>query len=473
MSDGIKTVKGKKKSVKSKFYGFEKVFSFTLLQTFKSKSILISTLIMGAMFFFSVPLANMLGSDGMTVDGVNETKIEKVYIASNESYVYKRMSKDSAAAFKEFVGDIYDDVEFEIYEGNMENLKDKMKEEGDYCVYVDVNMDITSGGYVIDVRRTKESKLGEVDTSEFGDRFADYFDELRRNASGLTKEQVEFAKSPVTVDGMKIETIADLDETKDDKKPLMESTFAFVIFIMCIMIFTMAGENIATSLITEKSTRVIEYVLVSIKPLALVFGKIMASVAAVLIQVIIFATCGFASFKIFGGESGNTGDVIEKLSLKPVVDSLSVPRVILAAFILIIGLAMYTTIASLIGSTASRIEQLQESIMVYSMICVVGAYTAMVLFIKTFDPEGIFDMFVLGFPLSAPFITPYLIMSGEVSILAGLIIMIIQIVALLLIALFVAKVFETLILYNGAKVKIKDLIRFARNSKQKGVADEK
>ena len=64
-------------------------------------------------------------------------------------------------------------------------------------------------------------------------------------------------------------------------------------------------------------------------------------------------------------------------------------------------------------------------------------------------------------------------MSGEVSILTGVIILLIQLITLALLALFVAKVFETLILYNGAKLKLKDLIGFARTGKQKGVADEK
>lgn len=466
----------KQKQVHSKLYGFEKVFSFTILQTVKSKSFIVSTLIMAAVFLFAIPLANMMGEGGeMEMDGINKTKIEKVYIATDEDYVRDAINQDEAKAFKENVEGIYDEVEFAVCEGDMEQLLPFMEEENcAYSLYVDINLELTSGGYVVDVRRTEDSNLGEVDTSEFADRFVSYFDELRRSNTGLTKEQMEFAKLPVSVEGVKLESIEDIDKDEDEGASLMEeSSLAFILFIICIMIFTMAGENIATSLITEKSTRVIEYVLVSIKPLALVFGKIMASVVTVVLQVVVFAGCGFASFKMFGGDSGNTGEMMGMLSLDSVGEGLSVPRVILAIVILVAGLATYTTLASLIGSTASKIEQLQETIMIYSMICVVGAYVAMVLLIKNFNPEAVLDMFILGFPLSAPFITPFFIVSGEVSILTGVIILLIQLITLALLALFVAKVFETLILYNGAKLKLKDLIGFARTGKQKGVADEK
>lgn len=470
----------RKKQKNSKLSGFEKVFSFTILQTIKSKSFIVSTLIMAAMFIFAIPLTNLMGSGGeMSMDGVTQTKIKRVYIATNEDYIRKAISTDGAKEFKENVGDIYDDVEFYAIEGNMEAIADKMEEENcEYSLYVDVNLDFENGGYVVDVRRTKESQLGEVDTSEFADRFMDYFDVLRRSASGLSEEQLEFAKLPVKVEGVKIENLDDIDKDEDEGSSLMQtSSLAFLLFIVCIMIFTMAGENVATSLITEKSTRVIEYVLVSIKPLSLVLGKILAAVVTVGGQVLIFAGCGFASFKIFGGETGSTGEMIEMLSLEPVVESFSVPRIMIAVVIFIVGIATYTTIASLIGSTATKIEQLQETIMIYSMVCVVGAYVAMVLLIKNFNPEAALDMFILGFPLSAPFITPFFVLAGEISMVAGLIILVIQLVTLALLGLLVAKVFETLILYNGAKLKLKDIIKFARNGSnsvaKKGVTDEK
>ena len=469
----------RKKQKSSKLAGFEKVFSFTVLQTVKSKSFIASTLIMCAIFFFSIPLTNLMGTGGSApIDGIDKTKIKNVYIATNEAYVSKAINTDGGEEFKEKSEGIYDDVKITVVGGNMETIEDKMEEkDSDYSLYVDVNLDLESGGYVIDVRKTKDSQLGEVDTSCFADRFVEYFDYLRREATGLTEEQLEFANLPVSVEGVKLDNLDELEEEDETSSIMQTSSLAFLLFIVCIMVFTMAGENVATSLITEKSTRVIEYVLVSIKPLSLVMGKILAAVATVGGQVLIFAGCGFASFKIFGGESGNTGDMIEMLSLEPVIENFSVVRIAIALGIFIAGIATYTTIASLIGSTATKIEQLQETIMIYSMICVVGAYVAMVLMVKNFNPEAALDMFILGFPLSAPFVTPMFVISGEISIVAGLIILAIQLAMLALLGLLVAKIFETLILYNGAKLKLKDIIRLARNSgksvAKKGVADEK
>ena len=199
----------RKKQKNNKLSGFEKVFSFTIQQTVKSKSFIVSTLIMAAIFLFAIPLTNLMGSGGsVSMDGVDQTKIQKVYIATNEAYVRKAFSTDGAKEFKENVEGIYDDVEFYALEGNMETIEDKMEEENsEYSLYVDVNLDLANGGYVVDVRRTEESQLGEVDTSYFADRFIEYFDGLRRSASGLSEEQLEFAKLPVTVEGAKLDNL--------------------------------------------------------------------------------------------------------------------------------------------------------------------------------------------------------------------------------------------------------------------------
>ena len=105
----------KQKQVHSKLYGFEKVFSFTILQTVKSKSFIVSTLIMAAIFLFAIPLTNMMGEGGeMEMDGINQTKIEKVYIATDEAYIRDAIKKDEAKEFKENVEGIYDEVEFAV-----------------------------------------------------------------------------------------------------------------------------------------------------------------------------------------------------------------------------------------------------------------------------------------------------------------------------------------------------------------------
>ncbi len=467
------------KKKQSSLNGFEKVFSFTILQTVKSKSFIASTLIMALIFVFMVPFTNMMGGNEayVAIDGVDQTKIEKIYVASREDYVLDAFSgEDKGKEFKEWCEGIYDEVEIEAVEGDMKDLEKKMDEDNaDATLYVDVNVSLETASYIIDARKTSASILGDIETSEFGDRFLAYFDELRRKESGLSDEQMEFVNTPVTFEGKMVETMEDLDGETEESSLMTESSLAFLLFIVCIMIFTMAGENIATSLITEKSTRVIEYVLVSIKPLALVFGKILASVVTVVLQVLVFGVSGFISFKVFAGEGSGTQEVMEQFALDGITSGLSIPRVILALAILFVGIATYTTIASLIGSTASKLEQLQETVMIYSMVCVVGAYTAMVLLMKSFNPEAALDMFILGFPLSAPFITPFFVVSGEISMLTGVIILLIQIVLLVLLAIFVSKVFETLILYNGAKLKLKDIIGMAKtgNGRNEKIEEEK
>jgi ABC-2 type transport system permease protein len=66
------------------------------------------------------------------------------------------------------------------------------------------------------------------------------------------------------------------------------------------------------------------------------------------------------------------------------------------------------------------------------------------------------------FPLSSPFLLPGSILVGKVGapLIAASILLLA--VSIFLLFQFVAKVFETLILHNGNKIKIKELIKISK-----------
>ena len=62
----------------------------------------------------------------------------------------------------------------------------------------------------------------------------------------------------------------------------------YMVLLMGIMIVTMivslSGGSIATSIVTEKTTRVVEYLMINVRPMALIVGKILASLVMVFVQ---------------------------------------------------------------------------------------------------------------------------------------------------------------------------------------------
>lgn len=73
-----------------------------------------------------------------------------------------------------------------------------------------------------------------------------------------------------------------------------------------MMFINMSGSQIALAIVTEKSTRVVEYLMINVRPMALIVGKIMASLTTVLIQ--------FAAYGVSYLLSRGLGDDVRRQS---------------------------------------------------------------------------------------------------------------------------------------------------------------
>jgi ABC-2 type transport system permease protein len=108
-------------------------------------------------------------------------------------------------------------------------------------------------------------------------------------------------------------------------------------------------------------------------------------------------------------------------------------------------------------------EEVSEGLTLFSIINLVGAYVGIgaagVLMGAGDNP---FVTFAFLFPLSSPFVLPGAILIGKAGIAIATLAIIIQILFIILLFLFVAKVYETLILYNGQRLKIKDLVKISK-----------
>ncbi|MDF2514246.1 MAG: ABC-type Na+ efflux pump permease component-like protein, partial [Herbinix sp.] len=225
---------------------------------------------------------------------------------------------------------------------------------------------------------------------------------------------------------------------------------------------------------TEKSTRVVEYLLTSIKPLALMVGKILATLIAVLIQMISMVIMVFVSNLISGTLSaGNESTLMSEYLPKNIFENINVFNIILCFLLVILAFIFYATLAGLAGATVSKMEELNEGLTLFTFTNIIGAYIAIGA-LGTLMGSGLntFVTFALLFPLSSPFILPGAIIIGKVSapIIAAAIAL--QIVFILLLFKFVAAVYETLILHNGNTIKIKELMKISKLVRKGGNVNE-
>ena len=83
--------------------------------------------------------------------------------------------------------------------------------------------------------------------------------------------------------------------------------------------------------------------------------------------------------------------------------------------------------------------------------------------------ESAFVTFALIFPVSSAFLLPAALLVGKANVWIALIAIAVLLLSIVLMFKFVAKVYEGLILHNGARLKMKDVIAMAKGGKQQKV----
>jgi len=237
-------------------------------------------------------------------------------------------------------------------------------------------------------------------------------------------------------------------EEKDTMGTFMVSYFLALILYMAIFIY---GSVIMRGVIEEKSSKVVEVILSSLRPFQLMLGKILGIGAVGLTQFSIWALFGLAATQysrtlIPAGAEFNL---------------VSIPTYIFVYFVVffILGYFLYATIYAAVGSMVNSEKEAQQLMMPITMFLVLPL---LLLIFVIRSPDSALSVFLSMFPLFAP-----IIMMLRVSVLlppfiqvGGAIVLLI--LAVLVMAWLAAKIFRVGILMYGKPPKFTEIIRWVR-----------
>lgn len=438
---------------KSNLAGWKDVFSFTLVQTLKSKAFLISYIILITLSLISMPLVNKIFNSGN--EDVNApSPIKKVYVYNSTSL--------QDIDFSKLLPEVnMNHILFETASEEYDALSKEVEKET-----TSVILTITEDSNMISLHFLKASKGPVKDThiQTLGNALAKQFQLLRINALGITDEQNAMlnAKIGTTVSAANVDGEVILKE--DTSISMAEYWFIYGILFFVLMANMLSSTQIASSIVTEKSTRVVEYLLITVKPLALMVGKIIAMLFATLFQMVSMVIALFVSNRITSViNPGNSSGMLEQFLPKDIFQNINIVNILLCFILVMLGMIFYATLAGLAGATVSRIEELNEGLTLFTITNLIGVYIGIGAS-GTLVGAGInpFVIFAFLFPLSSPFILPGAILIGKATLPLMGIAIVLELVFILLLFRFVAKVYETLILHNGNTIKMKELIRLSK-----------
>lgn len=399
--------------------GTGQVYRFTLSQLLKSRANRVTLIIMVLLAAVSMPLTALLG--GETPETSDTAGLASVRVDNRTDLVL------------DFSGDAYwADTDFSA-------------DAGEPDAVVTVTGDET--GYQVAVVGSETAHAGEL--SQLAETARQAVRDACLRAAGLSSRQLEAL------------TASTGEEDSHEDGFWVQYGYSILAMILCLM----SASYVIRAVVEEKDSRLVELLLVSVKPMALLAGKILAVMAF---------TFGWllAMLAGFGVSCGLTAGLMGSGVLQKQLSGLlaAVPRVqedlwqaagVLLVLLVSLGLGYLTMslIGGVAGACCSGMEEAGEAtgpVMLLTMTgylasCVVGAVSS--------GPVAVFSTLC---PVVSIFCAPVQFAGGNVSFWLVLASWAIQAAVIWGLLTLASRVYAGLIVHRGSRVKLRELMSMAK-----------
>lgn len=474
---------------KNSLHGWKKVFAFTFVQSAKTAGARFLFLLLFLLALVSMPLLDTFfpaagGADTAEGEYSAETSLDEkspeklIEEADGEAspiehiYFYNE-ARFPLESFDGFVekNPYFSDVEFKTGEQDFETwLETDKNEDSDYDMHVTLSFD--ADGFFITCAAPLMSSLGSEDLEAFEFSFRQYLNVEKLSLAGVSESDIDALETPVNGSLNQINEEGAIEEYEDSFTwDSGEYNMTYGILLVTILLVAFCAESIAVSVLTEKSSKVVETLLLSVRPMATIVGKVLASICVLLVQFAGFFLGLAASCLINGYMRENTFSFLPASAVKGFLSlemfhGVSPGLILLAIAILLTGLLLYGVVAGICGASVSRMEEIGEALKLYNILYIIGAYFALMVAMTSAGGLSVLNYIAYLFPLSAPFIAPTHLIIGKMPLWLGLCSLALLLLMTALAFWLASRIYANMLFYNGSPMKVKDFIRFAKQPKK-------
>ena len=319
---------------------FGKILKFELKGYLKNKifiGITIFLLVVIAIVMFIPNIISAFEADGNEDEIPSELPIMLIYSED----------ENLSAIVKEYFSNAFTDYDVRIAEGNVDDVKSEITSEGAECAFV---MDSASSyTYYVNNLSMYDSNTAVANT---------VLQEVYRvNAmvqNGLTHEQA----------GQIMSVQIQSDTQTLGKDQVQNFLYTYIMIFALYTVILLYGQMVATNVATEKSSRAMEVLITSAKPTSMMFGKVIASCIA-----------GFSQLVLVFGTAILLYNVNKDALSHPLIASIfDIPVELLVYLIVffVLGFLIYAFLYGAIGSTASKLEDINTSVMPITFLFIIA-----------------------------------------------------------------------------------------------------
>ena len=295
---------------------------------------------------------------------------------------------------------------------------------------------------------------------------------LKLQSEGVDLALIEASKMVVDINQESFEGVK-TSKVGSVMKLIFGSLAGYLLFMFIIVY----GNMIMRSVIEEKTSRIIEVIISSVKPIQLMLGKIIGTSLAGITQFTIWIVLGgvimFAASAIFGFEMSQTPQqelVNQTLQNPESIDNVqlvinefySLPIANLAiAFILFFigGYLLFSSLYAAIGAAVDNETDTQQFMLPIILPLILAIYVGVFTVIE--DPHGTISTVFSFIPFTSPVVMLMRIPFG-VPLWQQLVSFLILMVTFVFIVWFAAKIYRVGILMHGKKPAYRELFKWLK-----------
>ncbi len=254
---------------------------------------------------------------------------------------------------------------------------------------------------------------------------------------GLSRAQARRALDPPS---LRTRTLAGDSQDTDQRK--------FIALAAALLLYGQLltyGLWVATGVVEEKASRVVEILLATLSPRALMAGKIVGLGVLGAGQMLLVVVLGLALALATGSLEATGGDVAP---------------VLLVLLWFPLGYALYASLYAAAGALVSRQEDLQSATTPLTVLIIASFFLS---FSALNDPGGPVATAASLVPFSAPLVMPGRMVLGEASPAEVAAAVVLLVAATILLVRVGARVYSGAVLRTGKPVKLREALRASRS----------
>ena len=394
------------------------VTKFTLIEALKKKALIISTIIM---------ILLIIGTSVITKYIPKIMDKNKILIADNDNVFENQLDELNKIGLNS---------KFIISKNKitLSEIKNKIK-----------NKEIDKGILIYNQDKkikidyiTENSALITNSPIEIQKALTEIYSKNQIKKLGLTEKQIQLLNPNFEYDIIS-------SQEKDANKNYTITIILSALLFTAIVTF---AYQVATSITTEKTSKIIETLVTYTNPKNIVIGKTLGIGLVGLIQMFTISLISIISINIFVDKNIITS-MIDISTITPALGG-----IILIYFML--GYIEYAFLYALTGSFVNNPEDVKSSSSSVAMIAVIGFYLA---YFSMMNPTSNINYISSIIPFSSPFSSPFRVMMGVASPREIIMSILILLITNLIIAHITIKVYTNAIINNGTKLSLKEIIK--------------